>query len=198
VNRRLGSLVALVGLLVAAACSGGETRETLAPAEGGGRVELVTLGGSETSGADLDFPAVVRDRWTQRLYRDALPTRAVHVNLDQSERLVHDGVDAQLPLALRAKPTIATVWFGPDDEAVDTPIESFTVDLEAVIRGLMDSGAEVFVATETGTRYDQGIDTIVSAEGATPVPVTDLSDPLGPAGHADAAERFGAAIGEVS
>jgi hypothetical protein len=191
-------LAAIAAVLALAACSSGRAEPGLPPAKPGPAVVFVSLGGSETSGSDLEFPQVLRDRWTQVLYDDSLPTRAVHFNLAEGSQLVAEGVAGELPLALRSEPTIATVWFGPTDEMVNTSVGAFKADLATIVSALVGEGARVFVATDTGTKYDAVIAEVVESGDAVAVPVSGLSDPLGAGGHAVVAERFADAIGKVT
>jgi hypothetical protein len=191
-------LAALAAMLALAACAGDRIDAGPPPTEPGPAVVFVSLGGSETAGSDLEFPQVLQDRWTQHLYRDSLPTRAVHLNMAEGSLLVGEGVTDELPLALTSEPTIATVWFGSADELVDTSVEAFEADLDLIVGALTRAGARVFVATETGTKYDAAIAEVVESEDAVAVPVSGLSRPLGAEGHAAVAERFAEAIGTVT
>ena len=198
--RRLATVAvgAFLAVVVLAACSNGPADPGPPAAKRGGRVLFVSLGGDETAGSDLDFPAVVESRWTQVLYRSAFPTRAVHLNLAGDQQSIGDGERTQLQLAVEARPTVAAVWFGNGyEEAIATPVDVFQADLSTIVQGLKAAGARVFVATDTGTVYEDAIARVVADEQVTGVSVASLSDPLGVAGHAEAARRFGAAIGKV-
>jgi hypothetical protein len=192
------SLAAIVVVLALAACGSSDRAETgPPPVDPGPAVVFVSMGSSETAGSDLEFPQVLQDRWTQVLYRDSLPTRAVHINTAEGAQLVNEGVADELPLALSSEPTIATVWFGLTDELVDTPVGAFKEDLDRIVGALVRAGARVFVATDAGTKYDAVIAEVVESEGAVAVSVSGLSEPLGAEGHAAVAERFADAIGTV-
>ncbi len=158
---------------------------------------LTSLGDGETAGSDLGFPDALRSRWTELLYRDALPTRAIHIDLGEVDQSVADGVATQLRTAEEARPTIATVWFATFDQMNGTAPDRYEADLTTIVQGLKQAGAKVFVATNTGTRYDAAIARVVKTEKVTGVSIGGLTSPLGKAGHAEVAKRFARAIGKV-
>lgn len=183
--------------LVLAACTSRPAAQGPEPERLGVPVVLVTLGGDETAGSDLGFPEVVRSRWPQIVFRDALPTRAVWVNLSREGLLVADALRAQADLVTADPPTIVTVWFGHGDELAGTPVATFERELRDVVDPLVEDGASVYVVTGRSDLYEDAISAVIVESGAIAIDLTDLPRPLGIAGHAEAARRVAEAIGTV-
>lgn len=102
---------------------------------------MVTLGGIESAGRD----SVSTPTWTRTIIANDLPVRAVVVNVADSSATVTTAMSSQLPQALSARPTIATVWFGTGDALAGTPIETYTDDLRTIVSRLQQTGAKVLV-----------------------------------------------------
>ncbi len=196
----------LAALLLLAACSDGRgepERPVAAPSEEGrGAVTFVAVGTDETEARDLDFPESIRSSWSQRLFRDALPRRSVHVNLAEAESSVADAVDVQLPAALELESTLVAVWLTATDLAEGTSVEDYEEDLGLLVDELQQGGrAQVLLATSTAARpapdLDAAVERVARSSGADLVDLRDFDDDLDVEGHAQVAKVFASVLGEV-
>lgn len=200
----LGALLAL-----ATACSDGRGELAAPPSvpveEARGAVVYVAIGSDETDGGTLDDDDRLRSAWPQVLFRTALPRRTVFYNAASELSTVEDAIDEQLPDALEVQPTLATVWLGRDDAALETPIEDYEGDLGAMIttlrrdgqtRVLVAVGGPVVDGAADLQPYDEAAERVAEATGAE---VVDLSGVprLDVAGNRAVADAFAERIGDV-
>jgi lysophospholipase L1-like esterase len=73
----------------------------------------VAVGASETVGVGTHNP--YRDAWPKVLWRTAMPQGTVYVGLGVAGTTIRRALSEQLPTALAAEPTIATVWLNVND-----------------------------------------------------------------------------------
>ncbi|MEJ7584769.1 MAG: hypothetical protein WKF43_11965 [Acidimicrobiales bacterium] len=92
----------------------------------------------------------------------------------------------QVDRAIEIGATVATVWFGADDEDFGTPEENFGDDLETGVRRLRDEGVRVLLISGPDGRYTTDVATV--AEGTD----SDLVD-LAAAGIRGRADQQGVA-----
>jgi len=140
VTRRSAASIILVLVALVAACSS-PTRRGLPPAAPatGTPVVYVAVGASETVGFGADEP--LRDSWPRVLYRTALPTSAVFVNMGIPGATVAQALRDELPQALTVRPALATVWLNVNDIVAGIPAADFERDLDSLVRGLRANGA---------------------------------------------------------
>jgi len=190
----LGLVLALAG----SGCAGDDGEAQVAPVTGRGpAITYVALGGTETSGDDLDDP--LRDSWSQLFFR-MLPRRAVHVNLAGESSTAAGALRAQVPAAVELEPTLATVWLGPDDAVQGTPPERFERDLAEILRTLR-AGGDVRVLVVEGPPVGAGehgpyADQIRAAAGETGAEVVTLGEDVLPTAT-EAQPAIAAAVAEV-
>ena len=193
----------LLVLVTACTSAGDQTAATTIPPadDSGPPVVFVALGGGETTG--LGLPDSLRQAWPQLLFGEALPRRAVHVNLSSPEATVAQALDAQVPAALELRPTLATVWLTSGDALAGTPLPRYERDLEVVVgRLLEEAGARVLVAKGPAAPagpasvepYHAAVERVVERTGAELVDLSDLDPDLGVAAHRQAADTFAEAI----
>jgi len=139
-GRQVATAVVVTFALVAAACSS-PTRRGLPPpaAPAGTPVVYVAVGASETTGFGADEP--LRDSWPRVLYRTALPTSAVFVNMGIPGATVTEALRDELPQALTVRPALATVWLNVNDIVAGVPTADFERDLGTLVRALRANGA---------------------------------------------------------
>ncbi|MBA2625314.1 MAG: SGNH/GDSL hydrolase family protein [Acidimicrobiia bacterium] len=199
-------VVAVVLALGAGACSDGRGEAAAPPAppeeEGRGEVTFVSLGTDETEANELGFPDSVRSSWNQLLFREALPRRAVHVNLGEQGSSVADALREQLPVALELDPTLAGVWLTATDSEKETSPGAYEEDLDQLVEALQQGGrTQVLLATSSGDApapaLDAAVERVAQARGADLVDLRDVDGPLDLDGHAAVADAFAAALGEV-
>jgi len=105
-------------------------------------VVYVALGASDTVGVGAANPA--RDNWTAQLAR-RLPASSRYVNLGRSGSTLAQALTTELPAALRAKPTLVTVWLAVNDlDALVTP-DDYGAQLDRLLTALRKTHARVYV-----------------------------------------------------
>jgi len=99
----------------------------------------VAVGASETTGFGAEEP--LRDSWPRVLYRTALPTSAVFVNMGIPGATVTEALRDELPQALTVHPALVTVWLNVNDIVAGVPAADFERDLGTLVRSLRANGA---------------------------------------------------------
>jgi len=139
-GRPVGYRHLILVALVVASCSAPARRSLPPPAAPGGTpVVYVAVGASETTGFGADEP--LRDSWPRVLYRTALPTSAVFVNMGIPGATVTEALRDELPQALAVHPALATVWLNVNDIVASVPASDFERDLGTLVGGLRANGA---------------------------------------------------------
>jgi acyl-CoA thioesterase-1 len=136
--------VAVLALLALAACAPGSrsaANATPAPAPTPG--VYVALGASETVGIGTDDPT--RDAFPQQLFQ-LLGRSTVMYDFGLPGETTQAALNDELPPALAAHPTLATVWFNVDDLVAGVPVADFEARLDKLVGGLRAAGARVLVA----------------------------------------------------
>jgi GDSL-like Lipase/Acylhydrolase family len=144
VIRRVG--VALVLLVLAAACSSNHAVSNARPAQSAPPVKLLALGGSATEGDGV--PDRLQDAWPYLVFREALPESSTFVNAATDDGRAVIALNEQVPLAAEIKPDIAAVWIGSDDVRAATALSDFRFAFTRVVDDLRAQGARrVLVGT---------------------------------------------------
>lgn len=113
------------------------------------RVVYVAFGDSLTFGFGADHRAT--DNYPALLARH-LPTGSRVLNLGIPGITVADAIDQELPSALAAHPTLATVWLGYNDITLATPPAAYAVSLARMLAALQKQHARIFVANMPNPR----------------------------------------------
>jgi lysophospholipase L1-like esterase len=125
---------------VLAGCSSPIRRGLPPPAAPAGTpVVYAAVGASETIGFGADEP--LRDSWPRVLFRTALPTSAVFVNMGIPGATVARALRDELPQALTVRPALATVWLNVNDIVAGVSAADFERDLGTLVHGLRAGGA---------------------------------------------------------
>ena len=132
-------VLALALALLASACSQTSTATTKAKASPSPPPAVyAALGASETVGIGTEDPS--RQSFPQLLYQ-RLPRSAVFYNLGLAGETTAAAVQDELPAALAAHPTIATVWFNVDDIAAGVGAADYESRLDQLVGSLARGGA---------------------------------------------------------
>ena len=106
-------------------------------------VHYVAIGASDTVGVGALDPE--RGSWPARI-ADLLPAGATYTNVGVSGSLVADAARVQLPAAIRAKPTLVSIWLaGNDLNAGVSPAEHAATLGRIVDELVAKTAARVFV-----------------------------------------------------
>lgn len=93
----------------------------------------VAIGASDTFGVGADDPYA--QNWPTDLA--ALFKQHVHlINLGVPGMTVHTALDAELPVALEAHPSLVTIWLAVNDLADKVPASSYSHDLDTMLSRL--------------------------------------------------------------
>lgn len=132
--------LALAAAFLASACSQGSKGPTHADASPSTPpVVYAALGASETVGIGTEDPS--RLSFPQLLYQ-RLPRSAVLYNLGLPGETTAAAVQDELPAALAAHPTLATVWFNVDDMAAGVAVADYETRLDRIVGALRQAGTE--------------------------------------------------------
>jgi len=126
--------------VLAAGCST-PTAKGLPPAApaAGPALTYVAVGASETVGFGADEP--FRDGWPRVLFRTALPTSAVFVNMGIPGATVASAIRDEVPQTLTIHPTLVTVWLNVNDIIAGVTPADFERDLGALVHSMRGNGA---------------------------------------------------------
>lgn len=130
-SRRLLTIVAVVGCIAVIA---GIVAVTPAA---GPPLRYVALGASDTVGAGALDPA--RDGWVGVLHA-AMPTGTQLVNLGVNGARAHDALEQSLPVAIDARPDVATVWLAANDFNAGVSLDAYRRDLDRILAALQAAG----------------------------------------------------------
>lgn len=111
----------------------------------------VALGASETAGVGTDDPS--RDAFPQQIYAH-LPRGAVLYNLGIPAETTTKALTDELPAALAARPTLATVFFNVDDLVAGVSPTDFETNLDHIVHALRGNGHTTVLVANTA-RLDQ-------------------------------------------
>lgn len=106
-------------------------------------VSYIAIGASDALGFGATDPA--HDGYVPRIIA-RLPSASHALNLGVSGITIHPSLVRELPDALAAHPTLATVWMVGNDFRQCTPLPQYTADLDNMLGQLEQTGAKVFVA----------------------------------------------------
>ncbi len=102
----------------------------------------VAMGASDTVGVGSPNPA--KDNWTAQLAQ-RLPRGARYLNLGVSGITLGPALSVELPQAVRARPTLVTVWLAVNDLNAQVPPGDYNRELDTLLAALRKTGARVFV-----------------------------------------------------
>lgn len=144
-RRALAAVLVAAGSLLPGCSTPKATLVPPAAAPSGPPIVYAAVGASETTGSGADEP--LRQAWPRVLYRTALPTSAVFVNLGIPGATVEEALDREVTPAVELQPTLVTVWLNVNDIMAGVTAAEFERDLGALVRTLRRGGAtRVFVA----------------------------------------------------
>jgi lysophospholipase L1-like esterase len=106
-------------------------------------LSYVALGASDAWGIGAENPA--EQNWPVDLAKK-LGNQTLLVNLGIPGITLHDALNAELPTALDAHPDLVTIWLAVDDLLANTPIDSYTQDLDFLLTRLQSSSPHVHIA----------------------------------------------------
>ena len=144
-----GSAALLAGLALAAC---GAAPSSAIPGSGivvppAGHPDVyVALGTSETAGVGLDDALRLRFAWPQLFFNEALSRASTYYNFAIAGITTTDALQRELPQALAAHPTVATVFFTVDDLVAGVSPAEYAANLDTIVHSLRKAGAAVLVA----------------------------------------------------
>lgn len=174
-NRKVAFAVALV---VVAGCSGSTAKPTASdPRAAAAEPDVfVAIGADATSGIGLADP--VRDAWPQLVYRETFPVSTVFVNAANQAATVRRARADQVALALEQHATVVAIWLDAADTLCTptTSASAYVGDLTTLVEPVRASHARVLIGNVSrtercGAAFDDAIDQVARAQGATVVDV---------------------------
>ena len=109
------------------------------------RLTYVAIGASDTFGLGADDP--LTENWPSDLA--AMLGPSVHlVNLGIPGVVLHQALEAEVPVAIDAHPDLITVWLAVNDIGNDVPLDSYSRDLDLLLSRLQAGvpGARILIA----------------------------------------------------
>ena len=102
------------------------------------RLTYVAIGASDTFGLGADDPET--QNWASDLATMLGP--GVHlINLGIPGVVLHQALDAEVPVAIDAHPNLITVWLAVNDIGNEVPIDSYAHDLDLLLSRLQAGAA---------------------------------------------------------
>lgn len=142
--------MAVLAAAMLTACSGapqpGPAPMAPAPTDGAARETYAALGASETTGAGTADP--VRQSFPQRFFNE-LDRGSIYYNFGIPAETVAAAIRDELPPALAARPTLATVWFNVDDLIAGVDIAAYESQLDHLIAKLREGGVSTILVANT-------------------------------------------------
>jgi lysophospholipase L1-like esterase len=149
----LGVIVLSVAVAATACTARGQTARPLT---------YVSIGASDAVGIGTSNPET--EGWVPR-FSARLGSNVHLVNLGVSGSTLAQALAEQLEPALDAQPDVVTVWLAVNDLNARVPLESYSADLDTLLRQLESTHARVLV----GNVPDLGA--LASYRGVDPVPL---------------------------
>lgn len=140
-----GWAIALAVAGTISAC--GATANSAIPGAGivvppGGHPDVyVALGTSETSGVGMDQALRLRFVWPQIFYNEALSRASTYYNFAVPGISSTQALQSELPQAVAAHPTVATVFFTLDDLVAGVTPSDYEHNLDTIVHQLRQAGA---------------------------------------------------------
>ncbi len=106
----------------------------------------VAVGASETVGVGADLP---EQAWPEVLRRTRLPEGTVFTNVGIPGATVSQALQQELPRALSAGPTLATVWLNVNDLIAGVPVQTYETQLRQLVHALRREGATKVLVANT-------------------------------------------------
>jgi lysophospholipase L1-like esterase len=106
-------------------------------------LSYVALGASDSWGTGARDPD--EQNWPHDLARK-LGSQTHLVNVGIPGITLHDALNIELPVALDVHPNLVTIWLAVDDLLADTPIDSYTQDLDSLLTRLQANSPHVQIA----------------------------------------------------
>ncbi len=141
------TLVAVVLVLLAGACSFSKPEVLPPPADTGPAPVYVAVGASETTGVGSDQP--LRDGWPRVLHRNALPPGSVFVNMAIPGATVAQALAEEVDQALAARPNLVTIWLNVNDMTRGVTAADYERQLETLVRQLRRSASTRVLVANT-------------------------------------------------
>ena len=107
------------------------------------RLSYVALGASDAWGTGASDPD--DENWPVDLAHK-LGQQTHFVNLGIPGITLHDALNVELPVALDVHPNLITIWLAVDDLLVNTPIDSYTHDLDFLLTRLQSAFPHAYIA----------------------------------------------------
>jgi lysophospholipase L1-like esterase len=107
------------------------------------QLSYVAMGASDGWGIGAQDPD--EENWPVDLMHK-LGKQTHLVNLGIPGITLHDALNVELPVALDAHPDLVTIWLAVDDLLANTPIDSYTHDLDFLLTSLQSSFPHVHIA----------------------------------------------------
>lgn len=106
-------------------------------------LNYAALGASDGWGTGSSDPD--EDNWPVDLAQK-LGNQTHLVNLGIPGITIHDALNVELPVALDVHPQLVTIWLSVDDLLANTPVESYTHDLDLLLTRLQSTNPHVHIA----------------------------------------------------
>ena len=131
-------VAAVVVALLMSACAPTSTAGARPSAPAPPPIVYAALGASETYGVGADDR--YRQAWPQIFYNDALPPSAVLYNFGIPGATTAQALKDEVPAAVAAHPTIATVWLNVNDLIQGVSAPTYEAQLRQVLHALRRRG----------------------------------------------------------
>lgn len=102
------------------------------------QITYVAIGASDTFGIGTSDP--YSDNWPSDL-ADKLNQKVHLINLGIPGTTLHDALSLELPVALDSHPKLITIWLGVNDIADKVPVNSYSHDLDIMLKRLRAGAA---------------------------------------------------------
>lgn len=145
-RRLIATGLVIVGLTLGACATtplAGAQPSTAAPAP----IVYAAIGASETYG--IGTSDRYRQAWPQVFFNDVLPTSAVLYNFGIPGATVAQALQDEVPAAVAARPTVATVWLNVNDLIQGVPAADYGRQLQQVLHALRRGGQTTVLVANT-------------------------------------------------
>jgi hypothetical protein len=137
---------------------------------------FVSMGGSETEGDGLTDR--LREAWPYVFFHNALPRETTFVNAAVDDAELARALADQVPLVEEMHPRVVALFLGVDDLWAQTPIATFTDQMNALLARLERAGVEHVLVGDIpdaygseATRYNTAIRAAINTHHAVQVPL---------------------------
>jgi hypothetical protein len=109
------------------------------PAPPSDRLVFAVVGGNETDEGPVNQSSPTRS-WAHQVFT-GFPTSAVLLDVSARSADAATTRERHVPAAVSQHPTVAAVWLGAEDAEDGTPVPTFTITLDGIVRELQRGGA---------------------------------------------------------